>query len=278
LALRSSDCVERLYLGDNIGYGSDKDSPRFMREIMQFAGQHPNMRVLDISTHGKPPKGVMELFLSLLGNNNTLTYLNISGYRIGDAGAVTLAKALSANTTLTQLAYDRNEITVTGWQCLAHVLERNTVMQHMDLPREDYRGQLTNFSKNTLAFAKLVQSQSDIARFCLRNYENGRVEAIVHSACILDVDAPSSSYSKPVPIKKVERSPAHTVPSVAPDEVHDDQAAAAAAEEEEEEEDPSHVPVTTTSLGATAISDDDDSDKNDDSDSDDTPPPPPPRS
>jgi len=256
LALRDADCIEKLYIADNVGYGSDKEAVRFMQEMMSFCDAHPNLKVLDISTHAKPPKGVLEGFLNKLGQNKTLTSLDISGYRIGDAGAVTLAKALSMNTTLTQLAYDRNEITVTGWQCLAHVLERNPTMQHMQLPREDYRGQLASFAKNTLAFSKLVQSQSDISRFCLRNYEANHTEPVEPSTCILDVPAPSSSYSKPAPIKKAERSPAHQVPSVTVEET----GGGDPPEEEEPEPEPT---ISTISLANSDRFDKADSDKED---------------
>jgi len=251
IALKGTTGFEKLYLADNVGYGSDKDAARFVQELMAFSEQHPSLQVLDISTHAKAPKGVLENMFKMLGENKSLTSLDISGYRIGDAGAVSLAKALSVNTSLTQLAYDRNEITVTGWQCIAHVLERHPSMQHMEIPREDYRVQLANFSKNTLAFAKLVQSQSDISRFCIKNYQQKHTEPVKHSTCILDLDAPSSSYSKPVPIKRAERSTTHIVPSVSPEEVGEP------ADEDAE-------PVTTTSVAATASAtadEDDESEK-----------------
>lgn len=59
-----------------------------------------------------------------LGSNNTLKSVDISGNMMGDIGAKMLAKALTINSTLTNVIWDRNNITSNGLRDVAQSLQR----------------------------------------------------------------------------------------------------------------------------------------------------------
>ena len=64
------------------------------------------------------------IVINALGNNSTLKSLDISGNVMGDIGAKMLAKALTINSTLTKVIWDRNNITAAGLRDVALALER----------------------------------------------------------------------------------------------------------------------------------------------------------
>ncbi|XP_067947665.1 F-actin-uncapping protein LRRC16A-like isoform X6 [Watersipora subatra] len=72
--------------------------------------------------------------INALGNSNTLKSLDISGNLMGDIGAKMLAKALTINSTLTNVVWDKNNISAAGLRDVAQSLQRNYTMQEMPLP------------------------------------------------------------------------------------------------------------------------------------------------
>lgn len=72
--------------------------------------------------------------LNALGDNKSLETLDISGNLIGDSGARLLAKALQINTKLKTIIYDRNNITLQGYNDIAYALESNKTVQYMPFP------------------------------------------------------------------------------------------------------------------------------------------------
>lgn len=62
--------------------------------------------------------------INALGSNSTLKSLDISGNMMGDIGAKMLAKALTINSTLTKVIWDKNNITALGLRDVALALER----------------------------------------------------------------------------------------------------------------------------------------------------------
>ena len=64
------------------------------------------------------------VIINALGSNSTLKSLDISGNMMGDIGAKMLAKALTINSTLTKVIWDRNNITALGLRDVALALER----------------------------------------------------------------------------------------------------------------------------------------------------------
>lgn len=72
--------------------------------------------------------------LNALGDNKSLETLDISGNMIGDSGARLLAKALQINNKLKTIIYDRNNITLQGYNDIAYALESNRTVQYMPFP------------------------------------------------------------------------------------------------------------------------------------------------
>lgn len=72
--------------------------------------------------------------LNALGDNKSLETLDISGNLIGDSGARLLAKALQINNKLKTIIYDRNNITLQGYNDIAYALESNRTVQYMPFP------------------------------------------------------------------------------------------------------------------------------------------------
>ena len=64
------------------------------------------------------------VIINALGSNNTLKSVDISGNMMGDIGAKMLAKALTINSTLTNVIWDRNNITANGLRDVAQSLQR----------------------------------------------------------------------------------------------------------------------------------------------------------
>lgn len=72
--------------------------------------------------------------LNALGDNKSLETLDISGNMIGDSGARLLAKALQINNKLKTIIFDRNNITLQGYNDIAYALESNRTVQYMPFP------------------------------------------------------------------------------------------------------------------------------------------------
>ncbi|XP_078688029.1 F-actin-uncapping protein LRRC16A-like isoform X13 [Branchiostoma floridae x Branchiostoma belcheri] len=75
--------------------------------------------------------------LNVLGSNNSLTSLDISGNGMGDFGARMLSKALQINSKLRTIMLDKNGITTRGFQDLGAALEKNHTLQNMPTPVSD---------------------------------------------------------------------------------------------------------------------------------------------
>ena len=70
---------------------------------------------------------------TVLEANTTLTNLGLQGNNIGPAGAVSLATALKTNTTLTNLDLSYNNIGSAGAESLATALKTNTTLTNLDV-------------------------------------------------------------------------------------------------------------------------------------------------
>lgn len=64
------------------------------------------------------------MIINALGSNSTLKSIDISGNTMGDIGAKMLGKALTINSSLTSVVWDRNNVTAYGLKDVAQSLER----------------------------------------------------------------------------------------------------------------------------------------------------------
>ncbi|XP_055315932.1 F-actin-uncapping protein LRRC16A isoform X4 [Sitodiplosis mosellana] len=73
-------------------------------------------------------------FINALGSNQSLQKLDISGNLMGDIGARLLAKALQINNKLRSISFDRNNITLQGYNDIVYALENNFSMRNILFP------------------------------------------------------------------------------------------------------------------------------------------------
>jgi Ran GTPase-activating protein (RanGAP) involved in mRNA processing and transport len=69
---------------------------------------------LHISAKSHPLKNDLLPFIFALGENTSLTELDISGHQMGNTGAIALAKSLQTNNSLTKLLWDENQTGILG--------------------------------------------------------------------------------------------------------------------------------------------------------------------
>lgn len=62
--------------------------------------------------------------INAIGGSSTLKSLDVSGNQMGDIGAKMLAKALTINSSLTSVVWDRNGVTAAGLRDVAQSLQR----------------------------------------------------------------------------------------------------------------------------------------------------------
>lgn len=101
--------------------------------IVQFAIRKKRCSILVLSNNQITPQG-LSLMAPVLYDYSSLTHLNFSSNRLGDAGALILARALTkANRTLIKLVLGANEITDEGVLYLAEMLEFNRTLTVLGL-------------------------------------------------------------------------------------------------------------------------------------------------
>jgi Ran GTPase-activating protein (RanGAP) involved in mRNA processing and transport len=74
-----------------------------------------------------------QLLADALRKNSHLTYLDISGNRLGPAGAGVIAEALKANAVLTTLVMSENEIGASGAAPLTDLLVQTSTLRSLKL-------------------------------------------------------------------------------------------------------------------------------------------------
>nr|XP_023024105.1 F-actin-uncapping protein LRRC16A isoform X1 [Leptinotarsa decemlineata] len=95
--------------------------------------------------------------LNALGDNKSLETLDISGNHIGDSGARLLAKALQINNKLKTIIYDRNNITLQGYNDIVYALESNRTVQYMPFPIYDITPCMKANAERTDLLMKKIQ-------------------------------------------------------------------------------------------------------------------------
>ena len=83
--------------------------------------------------HGVIDDAAAAVLAAVLDANTTLTNLDLQGNNIGPTGAESLSTALKTNTTLTHLDLSSNNIGPGGAVSLATALKTNTTLTHLDL-------------------------------------------------------------------------------------------------------------------------------------------------
>jgi len=79
-------------------------------------------------------KEAVKAMLDSLGNNKSITEIDISGQGFGDVGARALSRLLCKNRNLTALYYDDNHITQVGLASVAAALSSAPSLRDMPVP------------------------------------------------------------------------------------------------------------------------------------------------
>ncbi|KAL8194850.1 UNVERIFIED_CONTAM: hypothetical protein K2H54_037101 [Gekko kuhli] len=137
LAISRSRSIRHVALGKNFNIRSREALDDILHRIVQLT-QDEDCSVKSLSVAESRLKLGTRILLDSLGSSSSnLVTLDISGNSMGDFGAKILAKALSMNTTLRTLIWDRNNTTVYGFLDVARALERNFTLKVMPLPVTD---------------------------------------------------------------------------------------------------------------------------------------------
>ncbi|XP_042293705.1 capping protein, Arp2/3 and myosin-I linker protein 2 [Sceloporus undulatus] len=137
LAVSRSRSIKHVALGRNFNIRSRATLADTLHRIVQLT-QDDDCSVESISVADSRLKLGTGILLDGLGSRSScLAMLDISGNAMGDWGAKILAKALSVNTTLRTLIWDRNNTTLCGFLDFTRALERNFTLKVMPLPMSD---------------------------------------------------------------------------------------------------------------------------------------------
>lgn len=136
IAISKNKSLRHLNMGRNMANMKAKHVATVMDSVVQII-QNDECLLQTLLIPDCKLKSDIHNFLNALGDNKCLESIDISGNLIGDSGARLLAKALQINTKLKTIIYDRNNITLQGYNDLAYALESNRTVQYMPFPIND---------------------------------------------------------------------------------------------------------------------------------------------
>ncbi|XP_067327275.1 capping protein, Arp2/3 and myosin-I linker protein 2 [Anolis sagrei] len=137
LAVSRSRSIKHVAFGRNFNIRSRATLVDTLHRIVQLT-QDEDCAVESVSVAESRLKLETCILLDGLGSKRChLVALDISGNAMGDTGAKVLAKALSVNTKLRTLIWDKNNTTWWGFLDFTRALERNLTLKTMPLPMSD---------------------------------------------------------------------------------------------------------------------------------------------
>lgn len=136
IAISKNKSLKHLNMGRNMATMKAKHIATVMDSVVQII-QDDDCLLQTLLMPDCKLKSDIHNFLNALGDNKCLETIDISGNFIGDSGARLLAKALQINTKLKTIIYDRNNITLQGYNDIAYALESNHTVQYMPFPIND---------------------------------------------------------------------------------------------------------------------------------------------
>nr|XP_060644291.1 capping protein, Arp2/3 and myosin-I linker protein 2 [Anolis sagrei ordinatus] len=137
LAVSRSRSIKHVAFGRNFNIRSRATLVDTLHRIVQLT-QDEDCAVESVSVAESRLKLETCILLDGLGSKRChLVTLDISGNAMGDTGAKVLAKALSVNTKLRTLIWDKNNTTWWGFLDFTRALERNLTLKTMPLPMSD---------------------------------------------------------------------------------------------------------------------------------------------
>ncbi|GFN95855.1 leucine-rich repeat-containing protein 16a, partial [Plakobranchus ocellatus] len=161
--------IKQLSLGRNFV----NIKPKFRADVMAGLAlllQEENSGLESLSLADSKLKGETAYVLNALGSNDTLMEIDISGNGIGDIGARMLAKALMINSKLNKVVWDKNNVSVQGFEDVAEALQKNLTLKKMPYPITDAAAALRLFPDRTEAALQKIES------FLQRNHSPRRFD------------------------------------------------------------------------------------------------------
>ncbi|XP_078608034.1 F-actin-uncapping protein LRRC16A-like isoform X2 [Branchiostoma floridae x Branchiostoma japonicum] len=128
--------IRHLNISRNFSGIRPRHLPRVLEAVKRLI-QEDNSSIDSLCLADSKLKENLIPILNVLGSNNSLTSLDISGNGMGDFGARMLSKALQINSKLRTVMLDKNGITARGFQDLGAALEKNHTLQNMPTPVSD---------------------------------------------------------------------------------------------------------------------------------------------
>jgi len=172
----SGTSLESLALDNNIKVGMFSSGKEAGDALAKLVINTPNLHEVSLTgDESHYMKGVLNPLFSALGTNSSLTHLDVSRNRIGDAGITALAGALLTNKTLTSFNADNNRSTMKGLRELHEACEANKTLLDWVIPMEDIERIWR--SGNEKKVAELQQIVRDFESYMDRNeaLKSGRV-------------------------------------------------------------------------------------------------------
>ncbi|KAH9494585.1 F-actin-uncapping protein LRRC16A [Bulinus truncatus] len=123
LEVAKNPYLKSLCIGRNFFNIRPKNMPEVMNTIVQML-QEETCQLESLSIADSRLKADTTYIINVLGSNNSLLEIDLSGNIMGDFGARMLAKALLINTKLHKVLWDRNNVTATGFEDIAEALKK----------------------------------------------------------------------------------------------------------------------------------------------------------
>jgi len=171
----SGTSLESLALDNNIKVNIFTSGKEAGDALAKLVINTPNLHEISLTgDESHYMKGVLNPLFSALGTNSSLTHLDVSRNRIGDAGITALAGALLTNKTLTSFNADNNRSTMKGLRELHEACEANKTLIDWVIPMEDIERIWR--SGNERKVAELQQIVRDFESYMDRNeaFKSGR--------------------------------------------------------------------------------------------------------
>lgn len=156
IAVSKNKSLRHLNMGRNMANMKAKHIATIMDAVVQII-QDEECLLQSLHIADCKLKSDVHNFLNALGDNKCLEIVDISGNLIGDSGARLLAKALQINTKLKTIVYDRNNITLQGYNDIAYALESNHTVQYMPFPIFDITPCMKASTERADAVMKKIQ-------------------------------------------------------------------------------------------------------------------------
>jgi len=173
-ALGQNNSLRVIDLSLNFRNGSAPKMLRLMTTLANSIGAHPTLVHLSIAgdynkfTIGKE----IEPVIKALEKNPVLEEIDISGNKIGDSLAVLLCDSLKANSRLKFMSWDKNNISIGGWQALLNTLAQNRVLVDVPNPTLDSDRAIKD-AKNKEQFKERVTTVLDGVEDALKRNAGG---------------------------------------------------------------------------------------------------------